>query len=273
MLAKKEMSDEPWTIKRDEIKAKRFLERAPADLRIKMESLDCRALVWKGGRWCRCSHDESSQPLESRRRSVIKLELCVWASLSSGSAWHSVEISLKPLLTPDKWTNLSKKNAYFAYGFAYCSILFDIFSIFCILQYAKYAEYEPCTIYLHIVLHILHIFLHAVAYSLTYSAYFAYYNMQNMQNLNPALLFCILFCICCILFCIQQHIIWHIQPILHIAICKICRIWTLHCLFEYCLAYCAHCFAYTSICINMQNNVQTPKSICRIVQGSYFAYW
>jgi hypothetical protein len=77
MLAKKEMSDEPWTIKRDEIKAKRFLERAPADLRIKMESLDCRALVWKGGRWCRCSHDESSQPLESRRRSVIKLELCV----------------------------------------------------------------------------------------------------------------------------------------------------------------------------------------------------
>ncbi len=27
------------------------------------------------------------------------------------------------------------------------------------------------------------------------------------------------------------------------------------------------------ICINMQNNMQTPKSICRIVQGSYFAFW
>ncbi len=38
MLAKKEMSesqsDEPWTIKRDEIKAEHLLERAPADLRM-----------------------------------------------------------------------------------------------------------------------------------------------------------------------------------------------------------------------------------------------
>ena len=36
MLAKKEMSDEPWTIKRDEIKAKHLLERAQpeADLRM-----------------------------------------------------------------------------------------------------------------------------------------------------------------------------------------------------------------------------------------------
>ena len=29
-----------------------------------------------------------------------------------------------------------------------------IFCIFCILQYAEYAEYEPCTIILHIILHI-----------------------------------------------------------------------------------------------------------------------
>ena len=34
MLAKKEMSDEPWTIKRDEIKVEHLLERAPADLRM-----------------------------------------------------------------------------------------------------------------------------------------------------------------------------------------------------------------------------------------------
>jgi hypothetical protein len=34
MLSKKEMSDEPWTIKRDEIKAEHLLERAPEDLRM-----------------------------------------------------------------------------------------------------------------------------------------------------------------------------------------------------------------------------------------------
>jgi hypothetical protein len=34
MLAKKEMSDEPWTIKHDEIKAGHLLERALADLRM-----------------------------------------------------------------------------------------------------------------------------------------------------------------------------------------------------------------------------------------------
>ncbi len=53
-----------------------------------------------------------------------------------------------------------QKNEYFAYCFAYCSILFDIFSIFRIFQCAKYAKYEPCiacTIFLHILLHILHI--------------------------------------------------------------------------------------------------------------------
>jgi hypothetical protein len=34
MLAKKEMSDKPWTIKREEIKAEHLFERAPADLRM-----------------------------------------------------------------------------------------------------------------------------------------------------------------------------------------------------------------------------------------------
>jgi hypothetical protein len=34
MLAKKEISDKPWTIKRDEIKAEHLLEQAPADLRM-----------------------------------------------------------------------------------------------------------------------------------------------------------------------------------------------------------------------------------------------
>ena len=34
MLSKKEMSDEPWTIKRDEIKAEHLLERAQEDLRV-----------------------------------------------------------------------------------------------------------------------------------------------------------------------------------------------------------------------------------------------
>ena len=43
--------------------------------------------------------------------------------------------------------------------------------------------------------------------------------MQNMQNMSPALLFCILFC------------------------------------------------------IYMSENMQVPKPICRIVQGSYSAYW
>ncbi len=34
MLLKKEMSDEPWTIKRDEIKAEHLLERALENLRM-----------------------------------------------------------------------------------------------------------------------------------------------------------------------------------------------------------------------------------------------
>ena len=94
-------------------------------------------------------------------------------SLRLGTAWLSVEITLKPLLTPNNWTIV----------------------------------YQKMHIFLHIILHILHIVLHIAAYYLTYSAYFAYCNMQNMQNLNPALFICILFCIFCILFCILQHII------------------------------------------------------------------
>jgi len=163
-----------------------------------------RAWVWKGGHWL--------------------------VSLRLGTAWLSVEITLKPLLTPNNWTYFSAyylhivhivhiaicricriwtwhyfsaySLPYFAYCFAYCRIFFDIFCILFILQYAKYAESEHGTIFWHIVWHILHIVLHTVAYYLTYSAYFAYCNMQNMQNLNMALFFCILFCILYILFCI-----------------------------------------------------------------------
>ncbi len=170
---------------------------------------------------------QSSQLLESPPWSVIKLELCAWAcepelGHSLAFCWDLIEASTHTR----QMNNCIQKNAYFAYCVAYCSILFDLFCISCILQYAEYAWYEPCTIFLHIILHILHIDLHTAAYHLT---------------------------------------------ILHIAICRICRIWTLHYFFAYYFAYFAYCFAY--ICNNMQDNMQTPKSICRIVQGSYFAYW
>ena len=127
-------------------------------------------------------------------------------SLRLSTAWLSVEITLKPLLTPNNWTIVYKKMHIFLH------IILHILHI--VLHI------------LHIVLHILHIVLHTAAYYLTYSAYFAYCNMQNMQNLNIALFFCILF--------------------------------------TYYSAY---------ISYNMQNNMQTPKSICRIVQCSDFAYW
>ncbi len=50
MLAKKDMSDEPWTIKRDEIKAKHFklLERAPAELRMGWKAWIQVAEPWSG---------------------------------------------------------------------------------------------------------------------------------------------------------------------------------------------------------------------------------
>jgi hypothetical protein len=68
MLAKKEMSDEPWTIKRDKInlKAEHLLELALADLRMgwkawiaepRSTGMERRALVPL----------QSSQPLDSRR--------------------------------------------------------------------------------------------------------------------------------------------------------------------------------------------------------------
>ncbi len=86
--------------------------------------------VWKGGRWCSCSHPSRWNHLGDLWLSWSFVHEC--AILSLGAAWLSVEISLKPLLTPDQWTIL---HAYFAYCFAYCSILFDIswFCIFCIL--------------------------------------------------------------------------------------------------------------------------------------------
>ncbi len=117
--------------------------------------------------------------------------------------WWYYYWNTKPLLTPDKWTNLSKTNAHFAYCFVYCSTFFDIFCIFCMLQYAKYAEYEPCTLLLHILLHIVHIVLHTAAHSLPYSAYFACCIMQNMQNMNPALFiaYCIAYCAYCFAYC------------------------------------------------------------------------
>jgi hypothetical protein len=47
--------------------------------------------------------------------------------------------------------------------------------MFRILQYAEYAECEPCTIFLHILFHILHIDFHTAASYLTYSSYLLQY--------------------------------------------------------------------------------------------------
>ena len=62
MLAKKEMSDEPWTIKHDEIKAEHLLERA-----LRMEWKAWIAEHWYGRRALVLLQPESSQPLESRQ--------------------------------------------------------------------------------------------------------------------------------------------------------------------------------------------------------------
>jgi hypothetical protein len=142
-----------------------------------------RAWVWKGGHWCRCSHSSRWHHVGVPWLSWSSVHVLV--SLRLGTAWLSVEITLKPLLTPNNWTYFSAyylhilhivhiaicricriwtwhyfsaySLPYFAYCFAYCSILFDIFCILCILQYAEYAESEHGTIFLHIVCHILHI--------------------------------------------------------------------------------------------------------------------
>ncbi len=98
---------------------------------------DCCIQPFKDSCQSTCGHDGAHHP------SCV----CLIQKLTPGEAWLFVEISLKPLLTPDKWANLSQK------------------------------------------MHILYIFLHTLAYYLTYSAQFAYYNMQNMQNMNPALIF------------------------------------------------------------------------------------
>ncbi len=69
MLAKKEMSDEPWTIKGDEITCwSELWQISEWDGMLGLQSmgLERRALVPL----------QSSQPLESPWRSVIKLEFC-----------------------------------------------------------------------------------------------------------------------------------------------------------------------------------------------------
>ncbi len=118
-----------------------------------------------------------------------------------------------------------------------------------------------CTGFQMIILHILHIVVHTAAYYLTYSAYCAYCNMQNimMQNLDSALFFCILFCIFCILFCILvlQHIIWHI---LHIAICRICRIWT-----AWVHYFSAYYFAAAWHIVYIILHISWYRSICKII--------
>jgi hypothetical protein len=74
-----------------------------------MESLDCSTLTWKGGHWCRCGGPSRWNHLGVRRLSWFYVH--ERACLSSDVARHSIssfaEISLKPLLTPDKWTNLT----------------------------------------------------------------------------------------------------------------------------------------------------------------------
>ena len=75
-------------------------------------------------------------------------------------------------------------------------------------------------------------------------AYFAYCNMPNMQNIHPALLFSILFCILSILNCIFLHISLHILHILHIAICKICRIFSI----LFCILFCIYVQVIAYIC-------------------------
>ncbi len=98
---------------------------------------------------------------------------CAWPVL--GAAWLSVQISLKPLLTPDKWTNLSKKCIF---CILFCILQHIIWPILHILHISicKICRiWTMHSIFLHILLHILHIVLHTTEYSLTDYAYFAYW--------------------------------------------------------------------------------------------------
>ncbi len=118
---------------------------------------------------------------------------CIWFCILQHNIWHIQHffcISQYAEYAEYEPCTIACFIAYCAYCFAYCSILFDIFSIFCTFQYAGF---ETCT------------------------AFFSSF--------------------------------W----------------WT------YYLTYCSFCFAY--ICINMQNNMRPPKSICRKVLGSYCALW
>ena len=81
---------------------------------------------------------QSFQPLASCRCSVVKLELCACAlvSLRLGTAWFSVEITLKPLLTPNNWTIVYKKMHIFLHIILHILHIVCIFCIlFCILQH------------------------------------------------------------------------------------------------------------------------------------------
>ena len=68
----------------------------------------------------------------------------------------------------------------------------------------------------------------------------------NMQNMDPALLFCILFCICCTFVYILLYIIWHIFAYFAYPTCNICtmsKIWIPYYYFKYLFACYAYLFA------------------------------
>ena len=114
---------------------------------------------------------------------------------------------------------------------------FVIYYILCILLYAKYNQYGPCTIFLHIICHIIHIDWHIELYYFAYFAYLftyfadilsysAYCNITNMQNMKPCTIFC--------------PIIMHIYVRLYVTLNTICRICQI-------ISWCR------KICQNMQN--------------------
>ncbi len=84
-------------------------------------------------------------------------------------------------------------------------------------------------------------------------------------------------------FCILEHIIWHILQILHIAICKICRIWTLHYFFCIFFLHIFHIVLHT-LAYYLTYSVYLHIAICKICRIwtlhyvfayfiAHFAYW
>ena len=140
--------------------------------------------------------------------------------LGSGAALLSissvVENSVKPLLTPDKWTNAKYAEVI---SWHILHILHMIICKICRIWTVHYLFaylFAYCSIFILHILHILHIaickicriwtvhyyFAYYFAYQAYLSAYFCTYsacsaccNMQNMQNTDSALYFYILFCI------------------------------------------------------------------------------